>query len=70
MKKLQYRVRQNGTTGKSKNPVYPFAQKYPPFAVGQIKGMTPRVSPTEGRAHVTNAGWDAVDAEAATDECG
>jgi hypothetical protein len=24
--------------------------------------------PTEGRAHVTNAGWDAVDADALNDE--
>jgi hypothetical protein len=25
--------------------------------------------PNEGRAHVTNARWDAVDADCATDEC-
>jgi hypothetical protein len=40
-------------------------QKYFAGPVGQIGGLTPRVSPTEGRiAIVTNAGWDAVDAAA------
>jgi hypothetical protein len=49
----------------------PVAKNIPPSAVGQITGLTPRVSPTEGRiAIVTNAGWDAVDAKAATDERG
>ena len=39
--------------------------KYFAGPVGQIGGLTPRVSPTEGRiAIVTNAGWDAVDAAA------
>src|ERR1700675_824820 len=61
----------NCPTGKSKKPVQPSTQKYSAFAVGQISGLSPRVSPTEGRvAIVTNARWDAVDAKAATDERG
>jgi hypothetical protein len=44
-------------------------QKYFCFAVGQIKSTTPAVHPTKGRiAIVTDAGLDAVDAEARFDE--
>jgi hypothetical protein len=71
MTMLRELVRQNNATGKSKKPVQPSQKKYSAFAVGQISGFSPRVSPTEGRlAIVTNARWDAVDAEAATDERG
>ena len=54
----------------TQNPVHPFTQKYSARAVGQINDLTPRVSPRyEGRvAIVTNARWDAVDAECAKDE--
>jgi hypothetical protein len=41
------RMRQNNPTGKSAKPVQPSAQKYSAFAVGQITGLTPRVSPDE-----------------------
>jgi hypothetical protein len=63
------RLRQINTTGKSAKPVQPSAQKYFASAVGQIRGVTPRVSPDErGVAHVTSARWDAVDATLAQDE--
>jgi hypothetical protein len=49
-------------------PVQTSCQKYFAFVVGQISGLTPPVSPDErGVAHVTNARWDAVDAEGARD---
>jgi hypothetical protein len=49
-------------------PVQCSQQKYSAFVVGQISGLTPRVSPDErGVAHVTNARWDAVDAKGAID---
>jgi hypothetical protein len=39
--------------------------------VGQITGMSPRVSPNEGRlAIVTNVRWDAVDATLAKTNAG
>jgi hypothetical protein len=46
-------------------PVQICAQKYSAFPVGQINSTTHPSRPTEGRiAIVTNAGWDAVDADA------
>jgi hypothetical protein len=47
-----------------RNRVKPRNQKYSAFAVGQISARTSAVLPTEGRAHVTNAERDAVDAAA------
>jgi hypothetical protein len=44
-------------------------RKFSARAVGQISGITSRVSPNEGRiAIVTNVRWDAVDTECAADE--
>jgi hypothetical protein len=44
-------------------------QKYFCFRLTQINFRTLTVSPTEGRiAIVTDAGWDAVDADGAKDE--
>ena len=40
-------MRQNNTTGKSAKAVQCSKQKYSAFAVGQISGLTPRVSPDE-----------------------
>ena len=40
-------MRQNNTTGKSAKPVQCSQQKYSAFAVGQISGLTLRVSPDE-----------------------
>ena len=61
-------LRQISPTGKSllifRNRVKPRNQKYSAFAVGQISARTFAVLPTEGRAHVTNAERDAVDAAA------
>src|SRR5258708_12417930 len=61
-------LRQISPTGKSllifRNRVKPRNQKYSAFAVGQISARTSAVLPTEGRAHVTNAERDAVDAAA------
>ena len=61
-------LRQINPTGKSllifRNRVKPRNQKYSAFAVGQISARTSAVLPTEGRAHVTNAERDAVDAAA------
>jgi len=61
-------LRQISPTGKSllifRNRVKPRNQKYSAFAVGQISAGTSAVLPTEGRAHVTNAERDAVDAAA------
>jgi hypothetical protein len=49
-------------------PVQTSCQKYSAFVVGQISGFSLPVSPDErGVAHVTNARWDAVDAEGARD---
>src|SRR5258707_278279 len=62
------RLRQINPTGKSllvfRNRVKPRNQKYSAFAVGQISARTSAVLPTEGRAHVTNAERDAMDAAA------
>jgi hypothetical protein len=49
------------------SPVQSLREKYFAGAVGQITGTGSRVYSTEGRAHVTNAGWDAVDANGARD---
>src|SRR5258708_28070109 len=63
-------LRKMRRTGKSllmfRNRVKPRNQKYSAFAVGQISARTSAsaVLPTEGRAHVTNAERDAVDAAA------
>src|SRR5258707_9238621 len=66
-KKTLYDQR-NYPTGKSllifRTRVKPRNQKYSAFAVGQISARTSAVLPTEGRAHVTNAERDAVDAAA------
>jgi hypothetical protein len=40
-------MRQSNTTGKSARTVQCSLQKYSAFAVGQISGLTPRVSPDE-----------------------
>ena len=45
-------------------PVQPSFKKYSAMLVGQISGLSLRVSPDErGVAHVINARWDAVDAK-------
>jgi hypothetical protein len=47
------------------------ARKYSPFVLTQISSSLCRLTRQEGRlAIVTNARWDAVDAEAMTDEAG
>jgi hypothetical protein len=65
-------LRQINPTGKSllifRNRVKPRNQKYSAFAVGQISARTSAVLPTEGRAHVTNAERDAVDAAASGEQ--
>ena len=65
-------LRQINPTGKSllilRNRVKPRNQKYSAFAVGQISASTSAVLPTEGRAHVTNAERDAVDAAASGEQ--
>jgi hypothetical protein len=49
--------------------VHPAREKYSARAVGQISDLIPPVSPDEGAlAIVTNARWDAVDADCAKDE--
>src|SRR5260370_15916210 len=61
-------LRQINPTGKSllifRSRVKPRNQKYSAFALGQISARTSAVLPTEGRAHVTNAERDAMDAAA------
>jgi hypothetical protein len=47
MTNCRFRMRQIGTTGKSLKPVQPSRKKYSAFAVGQISGFSPRVSPDE-----------------------
>src|SRR5260370_28058921 len=65
-------LRQIRPTGKSllifRNGVKPRNQKYSAFAFGQISARTSAVLPTEGRAHVTNAERDAVDAAASGEQ--
>jgi hypothetical protein len=62
----------NCPTGKSRKPVQPSRKKYSACRVGQISGLSPRVSPDKrgGSRSSRNARWDAVDVEAATDESG
>jgi hypothetical protein len=56
-------------TGKSAKPVQPHLQKYSCFVLTQITSLISPSRSTEGRfAVVTNAGWDAVDADGAFDE--
>jgi hypothetical protein len=58
--------------GKSRQRLvqYP-AQKYSPFVLRQISSSMRHPTRQEGRlAIVTNVRWDAVDAEAKTDEAG
>jgi hypothetical protein len=51
-----------------RNRVNPSAQKYSASVLTQITRITPPVSPDErALANVTNARWDAVDADGATD---
>jgi hypothetical protein len=61
-------LRQINATGKSllifRNRVKPRNQKYFPSHSTQISSLIRAVLPTEGRAHVTNAARDAVDAAA------
>jgi hypothetical protein len=63
------RNQQNCPTGKSlrifRNRVKPKNQKYSTFAVGQISGLNPPVSPDKrgGSRSSRNARWDAVDVE-------
>ncbi len=69
--KITFRKRPIDPTSKSllifRNSVKPGSKKYFAFGVGQITGITPPVSPDEGRlAIVTNVRWDAVDAEVTT----
>jgi hypothetical protein len=49
-----------------RNRVKPENEKYSAFAVGQISGMNPPVSPDKrgGSRSSRNARWDAVDADA------
>ncbi len=56
--------------GQIKKPVQSSRKKYSAFAVGQISGLTPRVSPKKRGVAQRHERWDAVDAEAATDERG
>ncbi len=57
-------------TGKSlKCLSSPIRKNIPPFHRTQITGLFPPSHPSEGRiAIVTDAGWDAVDADGAVDE--
>jgi hypothetical protein len=61
-------LRQINPTGKSllisRNRVKPRSQKYSASHPTQISSLIRAVLPTEGRAHVTNAERDAVDAAA------
>ena len=52
-----------------RSAVQPLREKYSAGPVGQINFRTPAIHPTEGRiAIVTDAGLDAVDADAPNDE--
>src|SRR6185436_4389133 len=69
---LDAQLRQNNTTGKSllifRSRVNRRNQKYSASLAGQISGMSPPVSPDGGAlANVTNARWDAMDADGAID---
>src|SRR6266478_9026182 len=67
-------LRQINPTGKSllifRNHVKPVLQKYFALPLTQITSKSKPSCPTEGRAHVTIAGRDAVDAGSARDERG
>src|SRR6267154_4824344 len=56
----------------TKNLSSPSAKNFPLALIGQISGLSPPVSPDKrgGSRSSRNARWDAVDAEAATDERG
>jgi hypothetical protein len=53
-----------------RNRVKPRNQKYFPSRLTQISNISPASYPTEGRAHVTDAGRDAMDVGSARDERG
>jgi hypothetical protein len=65
-------ARQIDPTGKSilifRSRVKPKNQKYSAFAVGQISGLNPPVSPDKrgGSRSSRNARWDAMDADVPT----
>jgi hypothetical protein len=65
-------ARQIDPTGKSllifRSDVKPGNQKYSAFAVGQISGLNPPVSPDKrgGSRSSRNARWDAMDADVPT----
>jgi hypothetical protein len=65
-------LRQINPTGKSlrifRSSVKPLLQKYFASLPTQISSLIPAVLPTEGRAHVTNAERDAVDAAASGEQ--
>ena len=65
-------MRQNNATGKSilitGNRVKSRNQKYFCFSEFKSGVWSARLTRQEGRAHVTNARWDAVDADVATDD--
>jgi hypothetical protein len=69
---IPYRAATNQHDGKSllisRNSVNPSPQKYSASVSTQITGITPPVPPDErALANVTNARWDAVDADGVTD---
>ena len=71
-RKFRAGLRQINTTSKSllifRNHVKPSPQKYSASASTQISRITPPSHPMRGAlANVTNARWDAVDAEGASD---
>jgi hypothetical protein len=65
-------LRQISPTGKSllffRNSVKPRNQKYSTSRSTQISSLIRAVLPTEGRAHVTNAERDAMDAAASGEQ--
>jgi hypothetical protein len=65
-------LRQISPSGKSllifRNRVKPLNQKYFASLPTQISSLIRTVPPTEGRAHVTNAERDAVDAAASGEQ--
>jgi hypothetical protein len=56
------------TSDFQKSKVKPLLQKYFPSRSTQISSLIRTVLPTEGRAHVTNAVRDAVDAAASGEQ--
>jgi len=67
-----FELRQINATGKSllifRNGVNPLLQKYFASLPAQISSLICVVLPTEGRAHVTNAERDAMDAAASGEQ--